>query len=45
MMVTITGIGTGYNGYITVSVSFRNGILTNVIVTDEQEQMQYPMRR
>jgi len=32
-----TGIGTGYNGYITVSVSFRNGILTNVIVTDEQE--------
>ena len=34
---TYTGIGTGYNGYITVSVSFRNGILTNVIVTDEQE--------
>ena len=32
-----TGIGTGYNGYITVSVSFRNGILTNVIVTNEQE--------
>ena len=32
-----TGIGTGYNSYITVSVSFRNGILTNVIVTDEQE--------
>ena len=32
-----TGIGNGYNGYVTVSASFRNGLLTNVIVTDEQE--------
>lgn len=32
-----TGIGTGYNGYVTVSASFRNGVLTNVIITDQQE--------
>ena len=32
-----TGIGTGYNGYVTVSASFRNGFLTNVIITDQQE--------
>ena len=32
-----TGIGTGYNGYVTVSASFRNGMLTNVIVTNEEE--------
>ena len=32
-----TGIGTGYNGYVTVSTSFRNGVLTNVIITDQQE--------
>ena len=33
-----TGIGTGYNGYVTVSASFRNGVLTNVIITDQQEK-------
>lgn len=32
-----TGIGTGYNGNVTVSASFRNGVLTNVIITDQQE--------
>ena len=32
-----TGIGTGYNGYVTVSASFRNGVLTNVIITYQQE--------
>lgn len=32
-----TGIGTGYNGYVTVSASFRNGVLTNVIIIDQQE--------
>ena len=32
-----TGIGTGYNGYVTVSASFRNGVLTNVIITGQQE--------
>ena len=32
-----TVIGTGYNGYVTVSASFRNGVLTNVIITDQQE--------
>ena len=32
-----TGIGAGYNGYVTVSASFRNGVLTNVIITDQQE--------
>ena len=32
-----TGIGTGYNGYVTVSASFRNGVLTNVMITDQQE--------
>ena len=32
-----SGIGTGYNGYVTVSASFRNGVLTNVIITDQQE--------
>ena len=32
-----TGIGAGYNGYVTVSASFRNGFLTNVIITDQKE--------
>lgn len=34
---TYTGIGTGYNGYITVSVGFRDGKLTNVSVFDQTE--------